>query len=220
MTMDEFDDIKVKLDGAELPAGETMILQVRPDWWRLALGAFHLKAIGVYFLVFALWRLGATYHDTGSTARSVGAVAELLPSFGIGICLVMGLAYLTARATSFTITDRRVVMRYGVALPAQVNIPLKDVDAAGVRVFSDGAADIPLTLPKGGPGRPSYFQLWPYVKPLGVVSAQPMLRAVPDGAKVADVLARTLMAHQGGQRSAVPVATPRPKISGGVPAHG
>src|SRR5690606_29705521 len=115
MTMAEFDDIRTELKQEELPAGERMLWQGKPDWWRLALGAFQLKAVGVYFLAFALWRFGMTYWETGIALAALNAVLTLLPSLGLGVSLILLLAYLTARATTFTITERRLVLRYGVA---------------------------------------------------------------------------------------------------------
>jgi len=200
--LDEFDDIKPVLTADELPLGETILWQARPDWWRLALGAFRLRLVGIYFLIFALWRIGVTQHETGSWAEGIAHATSLLPAFGFGVVMIMLLAFLTARATTFTLTNRRLVMRYGVALPAQLNVPLKDVDHAALKLHADGSGDIPLTLPRRG--RPSYFQLWPYAKPLKIFEAEPMLRAVPDAAKAADMIAKALVASQGGRRMAVP----------------
>ena len=70
-----------------------------------------------------------------------------------------------------------------------------------MRLNADGTGDIPLTLPKKG--RPSYFQLWPYARPLRVISAEPMLRAVPDAARAANLIASALASSQGGRRVAV-----------------
>ena len=209
MTLDEFDDIKAHLDAAELPQGERVILQTKPDWWRLALSAFHLKAIAVYFILFALWRFGAAIHDFGSTALGTERVLGMLPSFGIGIALLLLLAWFTARATSFTLTDRRLVMRFGVALPSQLNIPLADIDAAGIHVHADASADIPVSFREDAKGRPSYFQLWPYARPLKLFAAEPILRAVPEGERVARLLAETLMSLQGGERRAMPSTVKR-----------
>ncbi|MBB4001930.1 photosynthetic complex putative assembly protein PuhB [Aurantimonas endophytica] len=213
MTMAEFDDIRTELKQEELPAGERMLWQGKPDWWRLALGAFQLKAVGVYFLAFALWRFGMTYWETGIALAALNAVLTLLPSLGLGVSLILLLAYLTARATTFTITERRLVLRYGVALPAQLNVPLKDVEAAAVRLYADGSGDIPLTLPDAG--RPSYFQLWPYARPWRLGRSEPMLRAVPDAEAVARLLSETLVAAQGGQRVAV---APPPVSARSAPA--
>ncbi|MEX6504835.1 photosynthetic complex putative assembly protein PuhB [Jiella sp. M17.18] len=215
--LDEFDHFKPVVAEGELPAGERILWQARPDWWRLALGAFRLRAIVAYFLVFALWRLGVTHHDTGSWATGLADAAPMLPTLGVAIGLVMLLSFLIARATSFTLTERRLVLRFGVALPAQLNIPLKDVDHAAVRLYADGSGDIPLTLPKKG--RPSYFQLWPYARPWRFFSAEPMLRAVPDCAEAVRLIAGALAATQGGQRVAVPVPRERSeRLPSGHPA--
>ncbi len=202
--MDEFDDIKPVVTADELPKGETILWQARPDWWRLALGAYRLKLVGIWFLAFALWRIGATHHDTGSWAAGFSEAAAMLPALGVGVGLIMLLAFLTVRATRFTLTSRRLVMRYGVALPAQLNIPLSQIDHAALKLNSDGTGDIPLTIPKKG--RPSYFQLWPYARPWKLGSAEPMLRAVPNAAEAARLVADALVASQGGKRSAMPAA--------------
>ena len=43
------------------------------------------------------------------------------------------LAWLYARTTVYTITNRRVVMRFGVALPMSLNLPFRMVAAAGLQ---------------------------------------------------------------------------------------
>ncbi|MCB8839088.1 photosynthetic complex putative assembly protein PuhB [Aurantimonas sp. VKM B-3413] len=199
--LDEFDHIKPVVEAGELPEGERILWQAQPDWWRLALSAFRLKYVVAVYLTLALWRVGATHHDTGSWAEGFAHASTMLPALAAGTLLAMLLSFLMARSTSFTLTDRRLVLRFGVALPTQLNIPLKDVDHAAVRVNSDGSGDIPLTLPKKG--RPSYFQLWPFARPLKLVSAQPMLRAVPNAAEAANLIAGALAASQGGRRVTV-----------------
>ncbi|MBO0663319.1 PH domain-containing protein [Jiella sp. MQZ9-1] len=199
--LEEFDDIKTVVTEAELPKGERILWQVRPDWWRLALGAFRLKLVGLYFMIFALWKIGVTHHETGSWAQGVGDAATLLPALGVGVAMIMLYAYITARATSFTLTSRRLVMRFGIALPAQLNIPLGEIDHAALKLHADGTGDLPLKV--GKIGRPSYFQLWPYARPWRLGAAEPMLRAVPDAAEAARTIAKALVAHQGGTRSVV-----------------
>ncbi len=48
------------------------------------------------------------------------------------ILILSLLAYLIARTTIYSITSRRVVMRFGVALPMTVNIPFKAIRSADV----------------------------------------------------------------------------------------
>ncbi|TFF22826.1 PH domain-containing protein [Jiella endophytica] len=212
--MDEFDDIKPVVTEDELPAGEAILWQAKPDWWRLALTAYRLRLVGIWFLAFALWKIGATHHDTGSWAAGFADAATLLPALGLGVGLIMLLAFVTARATSFTLTPRRLVMRYGVALPAQLNIPLGEIDHAALKLNSDGSGDIPLAIGKAG--RPSYFQLWPYARPWKFGSAQPMLRAVPDAAAAARLVSDALVASQGGKRPAMPEPKPAAGARSGV----
>ena len=202
--MDEFDDFKPVVKEEELPKGEAILWQGRPDWWRLAISAYRLKWVGAWFLGFAIWKIGATHNDTGSWALGFADAATLLPALGIGVGLIMLLAFLTARASSFTLTDRRLVMRYGVALPAQLNIPLAHIENAGVKLNSDGSGDIVFTIQKKG--RPSYFQLWPFARPWKFGSAEPLLRAMPNASEAARIVADALAVSQGGMRGPVPTS--------------
>ena len=81
-------------------------------------------------------------------------------------------------------------MRVGVALPVVVNLPFDLVAAAALRLNHDGTGDIPLTLT--GAQRLAYAVLWPHVRPGRVRQPEPMLRAVPDAARVADLLSEAL----------------------------
>ncbi|MEN3792989.1 photosynthetic complex putative assembly protein PuhB [Fulvimarina sp. MAC3] len=188
--LEETVDLKAEIKAEELPDGERILWQGKPDWWRFAVSAFRLKWISAYFLVLALWRLGSVHNDTGSWAMAFADTLPMLASFSIVGAILMGLAGFYARTTGFLVTDRRVVMRYGVALPSQLNIPLKDIEAAGLRVYKDGTGDIPLVLPKKS--RPFYFQIWPFARPMKFRAAEPMLRAIPEAEMVAQTLSRAL----------------------------
>ncbi|EAU40236.1 photosynthetic complex assembly protein [Fulvimarina pelagi HTCC2506] len=193
--LDETDDLKTRVAQNELPAGERILWQGRPDWWRLAVKAFRVKWVAAYFLVLIAWRLGSVHNDTASWAMAFAKTMPLLGSFLVVGAILMLLSLLYSRSTGFLVTDRRVVMRYGVALPSQLNIPLKEIDAAGLRVYKDGTGDIPLVLPKKG--RPFYFQIWPFARPFKYRAAEPMLRAIPDAERVAQTLSRALAATGG-----------------------
>ncbi len=61
------------------------------------------------------------------------------------------LAWATAATTVYTITDRRVAMRIGIALTLTLNLPFKSVAAAQFKASSFGTGDIALAL--SGPTR-------------------------------------------------------------------
>ncbi len=88
-----------------------------------------------------------------------------------------------------------------------------------MRLYPDGSGDIPLLL--NGPTRMGFTLLWPHVRPWRLRQVQPMLRAVPDAARVATMLSRALAASAGQAAPASPVAAApgRPRrVAGDWPA--
>lgn len=165
-----------------LPVGEHVVWQGAPEWKRLALTVFHVRIVGGYFALLAAW---AVISGTG--------VAGIFTTLGAGLACVALLylfAWMVARSTVYTMTNRRIVLRMGVALPKCINIPLAVIGNASLKQHPDGSADIPLELI--GPNRMGYAMLWPHARPWKLATPEPMLRAVPEGAAVAALLARTL----------------------------
>lgn len=198
-----------------LPKGERLLWQGRPDWKALALRAYHVRAVGFYFLLLILWRLWVAVEEGTPLAETGSALLPLL-ILGFGAMAILTvLAILSARAAMFTITTRRVVIRCGVALPMAINVPFTRIGSAAMKVHRDGTGDLPVAIQ--GDARVSYILLWPFVRPWRLGSPEPMLRAVPDGAMVADVLSAALKAASG-QAEAAPVAAvteaaPAPKAA-------
>lgn len=183
-----------------LPAGEEILWQGAPDWWALAKTTFHIKAIAFYGAVLCAWRFAATLHDGSSLIGAANAALSiaLLMTLAIGLFCLM--AWLIERTTVYTITNRRVVMRIGVALSITLNIPFRIVATAGCRKFKNGTGDIPLTLL--GDNKIAYPHLWPHARPWRFARPEPMLRAIPDAERVADLLAAALGQAVLAQRSA------------------
>jgi len=167
-----------------LPAGERLLWQGSPDWWRLAVSAFHLRAVGLWFALLALWSL--------ASGEGLRALLGTLVSAVLAVGLLAFLARAMARATIYSITSRRVVMRYGVALEKCINIPFRIVRSAGLRTYADGTGDLPLALELRKGDRLGWAMLWPHARPWKLVRPEPMLRAVPDARRVAAILARAL----------------------------
>lgn len=197
-----------------LPEGERVIWQGRPCRRGLARDVFHVRLLAIYFAA-ALVVLGA-----GSllvAGRPAGPTAlSLLPLMAGAVAVVafaMGLAWLGARTTRYTMTNRRVVMRIGMALPIHLNLPFASVEGAGLRLNADGTGDLPIRL--GGKGRIGYLHLWPHARPWHLRRPEPMLRAVPDAVRVATILAQALAeagapAAMAGARPARPATAARP----------
>ena len=192
-----------------LPAGERLLWQGSPTWFALALRAFRVKALSIYFGLMVLW-VGAAALSGGASVGEAGREMLRVAPFAMGVLLLLsGIAWLTARTTTYTITNRRVVVRYGIALPLTLNLPFKMVASAAVRSFSDGTADLPLALT--GSNKVSYLLLWPHARPWRLVQPQPAMRAVPEGVRVAKILAGAL-AGAAGQPVPSVASAPQPSI--------
>lgn len=176
-----------------LPPGEEMLWQGAPGWRSLARRVFHTRKVAVYFAVLLLWRVASGVSGGQPLPESALAAASLVPLALAAVGILMLLAWITSRATLYTITNRRVVIRFGVAFVMALNLPYRTTQAAALKPHGDGTGDIPLTVT--GAERLGYFMLWPHARPWRFGrNVEPMLRCVPDADAVAETLARALAA--------------------------
>jgi hypothetical protein len=194
-----------------LPPGERVLWRGAPDWRALARDAFHVRKVAVYFALLAGWQLLEGWHD-GAAAGAIGASLLQLTALAVGaVGLLLLLAWLSARESVYTITNRRVVVRFGVALRLTLNVPFTIVERAALKVRRDGTGDIPLSL--AGEDRVSYLVLWPHARPWRLRRPEIMLRSVPDAERVAELLGRALEHHAPGQAQPVADLPPQAVLS-------
>lgn len=205
--MNEFDHEPVRGLPERLPAGEHILWQGAPRFAALARRAFHVRKLAFYCGLLLAWRVAAGVSD-GETLGAIAVSAVWVVPFAlVAVGLPLLLAWLYARTTVYTITNRRVVMRFGVALPMSLNLPFRLIGAAGVRSYADGSGDVTLTLT--GPDRIAYLHLWPNARPWRIARPEPMLRCIPAAAQVADVLADALA-------TTAPAVAPQPTEIGRI----
>ena len=194
MTEHEFEPVR-GLPG-ELPRGETMLWQGAPDWWSLAQRAFHMRTVAHYFGLLMVWRGGSAAMAGQDTVGALQAALGLLA----------GLAFMTARTTVYSITNQRIVLRFGFALPKAINIPFAIVESATLKTNSDGSGDLGVTLSQ--PNKVAYLLIWPHARPWKVTRPQPSMRAIPDAAAVATQLMHALKSVHGERGVVHTPATP------------
>ena len=141
-----------------LPEGEALLWQGRPSTAALARHAFKVRWVAAYFVALAALAFWAAAPGEGVARASWMLVLGL-----VTVGLVTGWAWLVARTSVYALTDRRIVMRIGVAFPAVFNLPLELVGDAWIRTERDGSGDIALAL--DGSDRIGYLFLWPHVRP-------------------------------------------------------
>lgn len=206
--MSEHDFEPIRGLPGDLPAGEHILWQGAPDAWAFARTALNTRWIAGYFAVLVAWALvRGTLMGVLLTA-GFGAIA-------IGLALIF--AFMVAKTTVYTITNRRVVLRIGVALSKCINLPLSQLGSADFRQQGMGFGDIALVpAVRSGLG---YALLWPHARPMHLSAPQPMLRAIPNAAEVAGVLAKAtaaIMPVQ--QRAAQPAAANAKPVLGPIGA--
>ena len=185
--MNEYEYEEVRGLPGKLPEGESILWQGAPDWRTLARRTFHIKTVALYFAALVIIRGAASvYLDGASVVAAVFAGIAVIPLALAGLALLAGLAWWHARTTVYSITNKRVVMRFGIAIQLAINLPFREIGSAALMKFASGHGEIPLTLT--GNGRLAYLHLWPHVRPGHFKHPQPMLRCVPNAADVAERL--------------------------------
>lgn len=179
---------------ARLPAGEEILWQGRPAFLPLAWRAGFVRLLAIWFALVAAFFVARG--AMGITPWSV-TVPTLLVWTGntviaTGILSIIALGM--QRTTVYTITNRRVVMRFGMVLDLTVNIPFSKIGNLDLRATGGGTGDLAIRLI--GNDMLSYFHLWPHARPWRLSSPEAMLRCVPDAQRVGRLLADVVRAEQ------------------------
>ncbi len=176
--------VQARIDGVDepLPAGEALLWEGRPDRRLLVLRVFHLRLLLVYWglvaVAFVAWGLA-----TGRGGGPLAADLVWLAVVGlVGTGLLLALAEAVRRSTTYALTDRRVVIRMGIAFPSVLNLPLQALDAVDLRSLGGGAGEVVLT--PGGEARIGWLYLWPHARPWSFREPAPALRALRDAETV------------------------------------
>ena len=188
--MSEFDFEPIPGLPAELPANEHLLWQGKPEWHAVARKVFHIRAIGAYCGAMVLWRIGAGW-AAHQSLHTVGSSALWLSGLALGSIGFLALvARLIAATTVYSITNRRVAMRFGLAIPITLNVPFRIIEAAWMHGDPHDCGDIALQL--NAERRIAYLHLWPHARPWRVNQPQPMLRCVPNAPVASQILVAAL----------------------------
>ncbi|WP_019954340.1 photosynthetic complex putative assembly protein PuhB [Yoonia vestfoldensis] len=170
----------------KLPADEYIIWQGSPDHNALAREALSLRWVAGYFVLLTIWRVGASSADYPLGVSVMHGVPFVIA--GLVACgLLYLIAYVQARATIYTLTNKRVAMRIGAALTMTLNLPYTWIGTAKLDLRSGGTGTLAFELI--GDTRVSYLMTWPHVRPWYMSRTQPALRCIPDAENVARMFA-------------------------------
>jgi len=177
---------------APLPKGEEILWQGKPDMWALARDAYKINWLTGYMIALAVWRTLVIWHESGLALALPTAVLYLiLAAATYGLLLL--LAYVQARATIYTITSARAILRIGAALQVTFTVPFVVIEA--MALAKSGRKGIgTVALQTRSDMRLSYGVLWPHARPWHLRVPQPAFRCIPDAEGVARILAEAAQA--------------------------
>ncbi|MFN9728479.1 photosynthetic complex putative assembly protein PuhB [Acidovorax sp.] len=178
-----------------LPPGERVVWQGAPDWKRLAIHAFHVRKVALYFaLMLAVQAINLTAPEGPVDWKPLVVAASL---YALALALLSATAWMSARSTLYTLTNKRVVMRIGIVLTLTFNLPFKRIVGASLKTQGAGTGDIALAL--NPEDRIGWAHLWPHQRAWHVTQPQPTMRCVPDSQHVGGVLLNLWQAERAGQ---------------------
>ncbi|MEO0384835.1 MAG: photosynthetic complex putative assembly protein PuhB [Pseudomonadota bacterium] len=192
---------------AALPRGEFVLWQGAPSWRAFARQVFYTHIITALVVAGAIARAALSLNAGASVGTAAGEAGIILAFGLVGVGILMLLAWLVERTTVYTITNKRVMMRVGVAIQKTFNVPFAAIDGAALRSNNKDIGNLSVSL------KPdvslAYLILWPHVRPWRMRNTEPTLRAIPKASNVAKLLTDTYTAyvqtHDALQRSGVKV---------------
>lgn len=193
-----------KLLPSDIPPGERVLWFGRPETKSLWRRAYRADWVIAWFALAIAWASLSALSE-GTNAALVAGLGTL--ALGVLALAILGLlAWLSARTTLYVITDRRLIIKSGIALQIFINLPFAKIVAANVRVFGDETGDVSITLAEGQ--HVAYIALWPSTRPWRFVKPEPTLRSVPEAREVAETLGQALKAavEQAQQDDAAPAS--------------
>ncbi|MEM8796580.1 MAG: photosynthetic complex putative assembly protein PuhB [Pseudomonadota bacterium] len=182
-----------------LPKGERVLWQGKPDWVNFAIHVFHIRFIALYFAVIAAWRVWDGITAARPAAETIGSALYMIVLGTIAIALLSLYAWAISKTTVYSLTNRRVLMRMGVALPLTLNLPFSKVASASLKVRKGEKENGNLAFAALPDERLSYLILWPHVRPFRIGRAEPALRCINNAHEVGAIVSEALKTAQDNQ---------------------
>lgn len=174
-----------------LPPGERVLWEGAPDAGSLARHLFFVRPLAVYLSIMVLWWVGVNRAQVGTASFWATLGTQLLLTGGL-LFGAWWLARTIANGTTYAITEKRLVMRFGVVFPLTINLPLHYVQGASARQFTDRSGQIAVQLDTKE--KLAWIVLFPHVKPWTFNNPEPLLRGLKDPVKVGEILREAVLA--------------------------
>jgi len=170
----------------KLPEGESVLWQGRPDFWQTAKEIFYIRPVIAYFIFLVLVRIYDGISLNHSLKMIIISTSWMIVLSLLSVGMLAALAYFTVTSTAYTLTNRRLVMRIGIAMQMSFNLPYQEITSADIKIKKGGFGNIPIKINQHT--KIAYFHLWPHVRPFQFNHPEPMLRNIPNVEYVSTLL--------------------------------
>ena len=127
------------------PEGEVILWQGQPNWLRLTVDSLNLWWVLAYFIFLFVWRF-ISVSDLMPIDQALLVSFPFLALALIVALLLLLVGFIQAKATVYTITNKRIVMRIGAALTLTLNLPFTEIENAAIASSSKNFGSIAIDL--------------------------------------------------------------------------
>ena len=174
------------------PEGEVILWQGQPNWLRLTVDSLNLWWVLAYFIFLFVWRF-ISVSDLMPIDQALLVSFPFLALALIVALLLLLIGFIQAKATVYTITNKRVVMRIGAALTLTLNLPFTEIENAAIAPSSKNFGSIAIDTKSDA--KVSFLVLLAHVRAWHFKKPQPSLRCIPNATEVAKILANAAKAR-------------------------
>ena len=161
--------------GRSIPKGERVCWTGKPNWISFGFHAFGIKYILIYFIVSAFYAI-SQIELVFSFKAFIGEYISFVVSGMIASLILFMLSYFSAQHTYYVITEKRLVIRTGIALVFLLNVPLKNVISIDKQSLFYGYGN--LSFKPQSKKRIPYFSCWPSVRRGSFLNPVPTFRSI------------------------------------------
>ena len=158
-----------------IPEGEIVCWVGRPYWISLGFNVFGIKYLLLYFIISAFYAI-SQIELVFSFRAFIGEYISFIISGIIASVILFLLAYFAAQHTCYVITEKRLVIRTGIALVFLLNVPLKNVISIDKQSLFRGYGN--LSFKPQSKKRIPYSSCWPSVRGSSFLKPIPTFRSI------------------------------------------
>ena len=147
----------------------------KPSWASFGYQVFGIKYLIFYFILSALYAVSQVDPVFTFFAFLVNFIPFLMSGV-FAACILFVLAYLTASHTHYVITEKRIVIRTGVALVFLLNVPIKNIISIDKQRLAGGRGNLSFTAKSKK--RIPFVSCWPSVKSGSFIEPIPAFRSI------------------------------------------